>query len=263
MYLAQSVVLSFLLVGLISTHTLVDAATLGLLRGRHISTSSTSSEEDRIGNPLGFYETRPDDRRCPAPLCGGVWLHPIDGSLITCPGASIPTAECYVGALLYQPLILGEPSLPSPSPSDETGISIVYGRFVPGNYPTAPDLYNFAVQDGTEAAKTQQIILEYSVKPDYRYCMSPLCGGYWLKALATTKTLCSDGTVADACYVANINLSRLGTMTPQEEQAVWEKVMSDGGWVKGYYIENSEYATAWPDMRDLYVMEANGPPSPS
>jgi hypothetical protein len=235
------------------TYTPADVAAQGLLRGRDTSTNS-APDEDRIRNPLGFYETRPDDRKCPSPGCGGVWLQPIDGSLITCPGASVPTAECYAGAMLYSspPLV--------PYSSDLTGITIVYGRFVSGNYEYAPDVYNFAVQDGTEIAKSQQIILDYSVEPDNRYCPSPMCGGNWLKALATTKTLCPDGTVADACYVANMNLAGLGTMTPEEEQGVWEKVYSDGGWVKGYYIENLVYGEL-SEFKDLFVMEANGPPS--
>jgi hypothetical protein len=53
----------------------------------------------RRGSSLGFYESRPDGRKCKSPYCGGYFVRPIDGSSITCPGASEATLECYVAAL--------------------------------------------------------------------------------------------------------------------------------------------------------------------
>jgi hypothetical protein len=199
---------------------------------------------------LGFYESRRDARLCPSPYCGGAFVRPIDGSMIKCLGASTEaTTECYVGALRYPR------NDPPPPPQDDTGITIVYGRIVPGRYSGAPDINDFAVRDGTIAA-SRPIPLYYSVEQDLRDCVFPLCGGYWLSALATTKTLCSDGSVADACYVVSFNLSRLG-LTPKEEQAVLAKIISEGGPVKGYYIDNTDYDTTnWPELKDLLVLEA-------
>jgi hypothetical protein len=92
------------------------------------------------------------------------------------------------------------------------------GCIIKGNYDFAPEINDFDVLD----AALQQSILYYSVQRDYRKCAAPLCGGFWLKALATTKTTCSDGSVEDQCYVASLNLSGLG-LTPEEEQVFWIK----------------------------------------
>jgi hypothetical protein len=188
----------------------------------------------RRGTSPGFYESRPDDRKCPSPYCGGVFVRPIDGSLMTCPGATHTTVECYVGALRYS----------QDSPPSQVALlpSIVYGRIVPGNYPSAPDIYDFVVQDGTTAAQSEQIVIDYSVQRDYRLCVSPLCGGYWLQALKTTQTLCSDGSVADTCYVANLNMTGLPEIV-------------DGSSVQGYYIENPDYQAYFPELRDLFVLK--------
>ena len=37
----------------------------------------------------------------------------------------------------------------------------------------------------------------YSVRRDYRKCMAPMCGGYWVKAMNQRKTQCVDGTRAE------------------------------------------------------------------
>ena len=50
----------------------------------------------------------------------------------------------------------------------------------------------------------------YSVRPDLRKCISPLCGGYWVSLVNRKKTPCLDGTKAEACYVASIDWSALG-----------------------------------------------------
>lgn len=43
-------------------------------------------------------------------------------------------------------------------------------------------------------------------RPDYRKCMWPMCGGYFIEAVNTDQTLCGDGTYQDECYVADIEL---------------------------------------------------------
>jgi Domain of unknown function (DUF6748)/Kazal-type serine protease inhibitor domain len=48
----------------------------------------------------------------------------------------------------------------------------------------------------------------YSVERDYRMCMAPMCGGYWLKAVNLRRTVCADGTIGgdQGCYVAGVDL---------------------------------------------------------
>ncbi|MEK6334564.1 MAG: DUF6748 domain-containing protein [Acidobacteriota bacterium] len=45
----------------------------------------------------------------------------------------------------------------------------------------------------------------YSVRRDLRRCVSPLCGGYFVKRVNRPNTACSDGRVMSDCYVAEIN----------------------------------------------------------
>ena len=47
-------------------------------------------------------------------------------------------------------------------------------------------------------------------RPDERDCIYPLCGGVFVQAVNATQTSCLDGTVAEDCYVADIDLALLG-----------------------------------------------------
>jgi hypothetical protein len=226
-------------------------------RSDNMNADSTTAGGVVLGSALGFYEKRPDYyRKCPSPRCGGSFVRPIDGSLILCPGATEPAVECYVGRLRYSST--NDEEEPSWS---EGGVWIVYGSMIPGNYDGAPDIYDFDVHDnGKAVAALQQIVLEYYVQHDD--------GGYWLDAVATNMTLCSDGSVETSCYVANLNFSGLD-LQPQEEQVVWDQLRNRGT-VKGYYIDNPEYdgLTSWPgkgmieegeDLKDLFVLETSAP----
>ncbi len=46
----------------------------------------------------------------------------------------------------------------------------------------------------------------YSVRRDLRRCMSPFCGGYWVRSVNHARTECPDGSRAEECYVAEIVL---------------------------------------------------------
>ncbi len=48
------------------------------------------------------------------------------------------------------------------------------------------------------------------VRRDFRRCVSPLCGGYWVKRTNFSTTRCLDDKFAAECYVADVNLSPLG-----------------------------------------------------
>ena len=48
------------------------------------------------------------------------------------------------------------------------------------------------------------------VRPDYRRCVSPLCGGSWVSRVNQRTTRCADGTWAAECYVAAIDWSATG-----------------------------------------------------
>jgi hypothetical protein len=45
----------------------------------------------------------------------------------------------------------------------------------------------------------------YSVRPDLRRCVSPLCGGYFVKRVNLSSTRCADGRFRTECYVAELD----------------------------------------------------------
>ena len=52
----------------------------------------------------------------------------------------------------------------------------------------------------------------YSIRQDFRKCVFPLCGGYWLSAVNLPETTCADGTIADSedgCYISELDLNGL------------------------------------------------------
>jgi probable HAF family extracellular repeat protein len=50
----------------------------------------------------------------------------------------------------------------------------------------------------------------FSITRDARRCISPLCGGWWVRAVNEALTRCADGSWAEACYVAALDTSRVG-----------------------------------------------------
>ena len=45
----------------------------------------------------------------------------------------------------------------------------------------------------------------YTVRHDYRKCISPLCGGYWINPVNRKTMMCSDGNKAEECYVWDLD----------------------------------------------------------
>jgi len=45
----------------------------------------------------------------------------------------------------------------------------------------------------------------YTMRADLRRCLSPLCGGYWVRRVNQTRTRCADGSWKSECYVAEID----------------------------------------------------------
>ena len=73
---------------------------------------------------------------------------------MTCPGATEPTLECYVGGLIY-PSVEVEP----PLSEDQTGgVWIVYGSMTEGmSEDVGGEVFDFYVQDGRSAAASPQL----------------------------------------------------------------------------------------------------------
>lgn len=45
----------------------------------------------------------------------------------------------------------------------------------------------------------------FTFRPDLRKCLSPLCGGVFVKAVNRALTRCADGSLQDECYVATVS----------------------------------------------------------
>ena len=71
------------------------------------------------------------------------------------------------------------------------------GPFVEGSIPADPP------------APLSVIEKFYSVRRDWRRCMVPMCGGWWVKSVNEETTRCVDGVDAEECYVAEIDLGDL------------------------------------------------------
>jgi len=55
-------------------------------------------------------------------------------------------------------------------------------------------------------------------KHDFRRCISPICGGWWVKRVNQATTQCADGTFQEECYVASIQLTGIGLSTREETE---------------------------------------------
>ena len=58
----------------------------------------------------------------------------------------------------------------------------------------------------------------YRIARDTRRCAAPGCGGWLVSRVGRASTTCADGSTADACYVASLDLARVG-LSPDEERA--------------------------------------------
>ena len=56
----------------------------------------------------------------------------------------------------------------------------------------------------------------YSVRPDYRRCASPMCGGYFVSPVNGREMLCPDGTKKHTCYVSSVVFNIKGITEEQE-----------------------------------------------
>ncbi len=58
--------------------------------------------------------------------------------------------------------------------------------------------------------KEGQDNIYYHVRPDFRRCIAPLCGGYWVSEVNRKMTRCADGSRQQECYVAKIRWQAIG-----------------------------------------------------
>lgn len=74
---------------------------------------------------------------------------------------------------------------------------------------------------------------------DFRRCISPLCGGFWVKRVNEATTTCADGKKQAECYVASISFGGMG-LAAREEQEFRATVEAGHGLIKA-----RTYKTKW------------------
>ncbi len=74
-----------------------------------------------------------------------------------------------------------------------------------------------AAEELNAAANTGFFVV---TRQDFRKCMSPMCGGVFVKRVNEAKTRCSDGSLQDECYVSEITLKGTGLSTREQDEMV-------------------------------------------
>lgn len=91
-------------------------------------------------------------------------------------------------------------------------------------------LFALLLPIGAQAADQNSVY--YSVRPDFRRCVSPLCGGVFVQRVNQIGTRCADGRVQRECYVAEVDLSAL-KLSDDDAGTVQSKIKTGGVLLKG------------------------------
>ena len=75
-----------------------------------------------------------------------------------------------------------------------------------------------AIDGNATAAPANARALYYTIRPDFRRCAPPLCGGFWVQAVNRKDTRCADGSLQEECYVAHLDMHPSGVTTPQPSE---------------------------------------------
>lgn len=86
----------------------------------------------------------------------------------------------------------------------------------------------------------------YTLAPDLRRCVSPLCGGYWVTAVNRVLTLCADGRYRSRCYVAELDLSATGIGADQASEI--------GGATSEFLLRGTLEPREYPNFGSLGVL---------
>jgi hypothetical protein len=104
----------------------------------------------------------------------------------------------------------------------------------------SPDDGGLESQTAPLAGETKPTRTYYTLRPDLRRCMSPICGGYFVSEVNRARTRCADGSQAPECYVAELT-------APEGIE------LTEGALVHGSLVERS-----YPGIQGLWgVLEAD------
>lgn len=80
--------------------------------------------------------------------------------------------------------------------------------------------------------------------PDYRKCVSPLCGGHFVARVNTSVSRCADGTWQEQCHMYDLDLSKL-ELDPVTEEKAREAITTGQALVRGQ-LAQVDIGAAWP-----------------
>ncbi len=98
----------------------------------------------------------------------------------------------------------------------------------------------------------------FGIRPDYRRCAYPMCGGFHIDRLNSTLTTCHDGDRSEACYVPELDWSQSGLTTAQQDKlAEAARRLGDGvhAIVRGRFAARNT-TTPMPELGRFIVTEA-------
>lgn len=109
--------------------------------------------------------------------------------------------------------------------------------------------------DEDEAAASTTVF--YSVRQDFRKCMSPMCGGVFYKKLNKATTTCIGGGAAEWCYAWNADFSAVPAGASGAEPTIFTgtvktETVNGGKW--GKFVA----ATAWKAITETAPTEVYG-----
>jgi hypothetical protein len=98
-------------------------------------------------------------------------------------------------------------------------------------------------------------------RDDMRMCPAPECGGFFVKALNRTWTLCADGSKAADCQVLKLDFSLLAMS--EKEQAAFQQAFTEGlGIIKGKLLETQQNGILLPilEISEAWLAQAGKEP---
>lgn len=83
-----------------------------------------------------------------------------------------------------------------------------------------------AADSESQATSVSEVSTYYAIRPDYRRCLAPMCGGFFVSRLNMTRTKCLDGSWQSECYVASLDMGGLGLSDKQKNGLVYPRSMT-------------------------------------
>ncbi|MFV8753341.1 DUF6748 domain-containing protein [Nannocystaceae bacterium ST9] len=83
--------------------------------------------------------------------------------------------------------------------------------------------------------------------PDYRKCVSPICGGYFVGRVNTDVARCADGTWQEQCHMYDVDLSALNLSKSAEDKAR-EAIGTSVALVRGQLVKADVGAAVLADV---------------